>query len=55
MIHVITVQRWSTPSGNIDAQPLTPKPNMADTAPSRDKAEQLARHLAEKHHPSSRP
>jgi hypothetical protein len=42
MIHVITEQSWSTPKGNIDGQPMAPRPRIVDAKPSREEAELCA-------------
>jgi hypothetical protein len=50
MIHVITEQSWSTPNGNVEGQPLTPRPRMMDTKPSREETELCAIALSAKFH-----
>ncbi len=50
MIHVITEQSWSTPNGNVEGQPLAPRPRMMDTKPSREEAEPCAIALSAKFH-----
>ena len=50
MIHVITEQSWSTANGNVEGQPLAPRPRMMDTKPSREAAEPCAIALSAKFH-----
>jgi hypothetical protein len=39
MINVITVQLFSRPNGDVEWQPMSPRPNMAAEMPSREAAE----------------
>ena len=50
MIYVITEQPWSTPNGNVEGQPLAPRPRMMDAKPSREEAELCAIALSAKFH-----
>jgi len=50
MIHVITEESWSTPNGNVEGQPLAPRPRMMDTKPSHEEAELYAIGESEKFH-----
>jgi hypothetical protein len=45
MIHVITEQTWSRPTGTIDGQSIGP-PRLVDSKPSREEAELCAVALA---------